>query len=86
MYKEKVHIENVDQKMLDGIYWANFFNNPENKRNIWLGLYVLMSKQIRIERYLRVHWSSLEVKMYADLVKKQFKCSQYQIIKKLTQG
>ena len=28
---QRVYIKRVDQKMLSGIHWAKFFNNPEKK-------------------------------------------------------
>ena len=28
------HVKSVDRKMLSGIDWAIFFNNPENKKDL----------------------------------------------------
>ena len=30
---QRVHINSVDKKVSSGIYWANFLNNPDNKKN-----------------------------------------------------
>ena len=43
-------------------------------------------KQMRVEIYLRFHWSTIVAKIKEELLKKRSKSSRYQNMKKLTQG
>ena len=82
---QRVHLESVDQRMIGGKDWINFFNNPENNEGL-INLIALTPDTTRLDDCLKFSWLSKSGKTLAELLRKLQRLYLYATMKQRTQG
>ena len=82
---QRVHLESVNQRMIGGKDWINFFNNPENNEGL-IKLIALTPDTTRLDDCLKFSWLSKSEKTLAELLRKLQRLYLHATMKQGTEG